>query len=212
MKRRYLYTSILAAGLAMFASCDARRDDAREEYIQVIGEHDENLPEGGFRLNLTFNGPLDMRDRFQVWADSLQRVTPGMLKLNDNIYINHMPEQMGRKISRSQYQVGVTYSLQVADSAAYNRITRDLFSRNLPFHLNVTGSSLEPERKAALQQEMMQQALKNAQQKLDFLSNKRAYEIVSIEELDQAAPYGPEYYEYNRRAVSRVKVKALLKE
>lgn len=215
MKKVSWNAAVLLAGLLAFGSCDTRRPATEgEEYIEVIGEYEAALPEAGFRLNLSFNGPLDLRDRFQQWADSLQQVTPGMVKVNDNIFLNYMPEQMGRKISRSQYQVGVTYTLQVEDSAAYNRITRDLLSRNLPFQLNVTGSYLEPERKAKLQQEMMQQALANARQKLDFLNSDttRTYEIVSVEELDQTAPYGPEYYEYNRRAVSRLKVKARLKD
>jgi len=215
MKKTYRIMLALVTGLALLSSCESRRPGATtEEYLEVIGEYEGTVPEGGFRLNLTFNGPLDLRDRFQAWADSLQKVTPGMLKLNDNIFINYMPEQIGRRISKSQFQVGVTYSLQVADTASYNRITRDLFRRNLPFHLNVTGSYQNPEQKAALQQEMMQQALANAKKKLDFLSSgsNRSYEIVGIEELDYAAPFGPEYFEYNRRALSRLKVKARLTE
>ncbi|WP_018479131.1 hypothetical protein [Pontibacter roseus] len=212
MKKAYLQVLTLTILLIIVSGCDTRRAAAEEEYIEVVGEYEGSLPEAGFRLNLTFNGPLDMHDRFQVWADSMQRQTEGMVKLNDNIYLNHMPEQMGRKISRSQFQVGVTYSLNVADSAAYNRITRDLFRRNLPFHLNVTGSYLEPERKAAVQRESLQQALDNARQKLDFLSNGRSYEIVGMEELHQSPPYAPEYYEYNRRTISRIKVKARLTE
>lgn len=214
MKKKYWAMLSLMAGLAFLSSCDSRSSHSKEEYLEVIGEYEGTMPEGGFRLNLSFNGPLDMRNKFQVWADSMQQITPGLMKINDNIYLNHMPEQTGRNFNRSHYQVGVTYSLQVPDSVMYNRVTEDLFRRNLPFQLNVAGSILTSERKTALQQELMEKALANARKKLDFLSSgsNRSYEIVGIEELDQNAQFGPEYYEYNRRVISRLKVKARLIE
>ena len=58
---------------------------------------------------------------------------------------------------------------------------------------------------------MLQQALNDAKIKLSFLAGQdRTYEIIGIEELDNTTPYGPEYYDFNRRKMARIRVKARL--
>ena len=211
---RKLHINILFLGLAasVFSACDNRISETDEKYLQVIGEYEQTTPDGGYRLVLSYNGPVSTRNNFQYWADSLQKVMPEMVKTNDNIYINYMPEQMGKTISDNMYQVGVSYNLIVKDSATYNSISKDLLTRQIPFSLNMTGSFIGPEKKEAMQQEMMQKAIANAKAKLDFLKGDSAktYEIIAIEELDSNQPFGPEYYDYNRRMVVRIKVKARL--
>ena len=215
MKKPYFLHLAITLSLGVLSSCENRTiTQAEPDYLEVIGEYEQTYEEAGYRLNLSYNGPLSMRERFQHWADSLQKQHPEMVKVNENIFVNYMPGQTDRKISRSMYQVGVAYNLTVADTAAYNRITRDALRRGFPFSINVTGTFTEPARKAALQKEMMQKALDNAKAKLDLLSSAsggRAYTVVGVEELDANVPFGPEYYDYNRRAVSRLKVKARLK-
>ncbi|MCC9138612.1 hypothetical protein ACFSKU_03015 [Pontibacter silvestris] len=80
-------------------------------------------PEGGYRLNLSYNGPLDMRNQFITWVDSLQQKVPSMVKMNENIYVNYMPEQMGRKVNKNMFQTSVSYNLIVQDSSMYDSIT-----------------------------------------------------------------------------------------
>ncbi|MFD2247309.1 SIMPL domain-containing protein [Pontibacter ruber] len=214
MKNLYLKHLVLVFVLGALSSCENQTITGGEQnYLEVIGEHEQTYEEAGYRINLAYNGPLSMRDRFQQWADSLQQKHPGMVKVNDNLFVNYMPEQMDKKISRSMFQVGVTYNLYVADTAVYNQITRDALRSGFPFSINVTGTYMSPARKIALQKDMMQKALDNAKTKLDYLSRasgNRAYTIVGVEELDANVPFGPEYYDYNRRAVSRLKVKARL--
>ena len=111
------------------------------------------------------------------------------------------------------YQVGVTYIVNVADSATYDQLAKDLLKRNIPFSLNMMGTFIDPKKKLALQQTILAKALDNAKAKLDFLKGGRpgsTYEIVSIEEMDNLQPYGPDYYDFNRRLAARVKVKARL--
>lgn len=191
----------------MLNGCDIRNTD--QEYIEVIGEAETQTPEAGYRLNLSYNGPLDLRSHFAEWIDSLQQRVPSMVKMNDNIYVNYMPEQMGKNINKDMFQTSVSYNLIVSDSSMYNRITKDLLKRNLPFNVNVSGTVFEPEKKVALQNELLQQALNNAKAKLANLTQDgRKYEVVGIEELDSKQPFGPEYYDYNRVMIERVKVKA----
>ncbi|MBF9255034.1 hypothetical protein I2I11_17180 [Pontibacter sp. 172403-2] len=210
MKRMHLTTLALAAGWLALSSCELR-ETGNENYVEVIGQHEQQMPETGYRLNLSYNGPLDTRDQFVAWADSLRQKVPGMVKTNESIYVNYMPGQTGHGISKDMYQTSVTYLLSVKDSALYSRISADLLQRSFPFSINITGSYLEPDREKQLQQQMLQQALSDAKAKLTFLSGKnRTYEIVSIEELDNTTPYGPEYYDFNRRMVARVRVKARL--
>jgi len=55
-----------------------------------------------------------------------------------------------------------------------------------------------------------QLALNDAKAKRSFLAGlDRSYEIMGTEELDNTTPYGPGYYDFNRRMVARVRVKAL---
>lgn len=204
-------TALLLA-LGALSGCETRQAEGEATYLEVIGEHEQQMPEAGYRLNLSYNGPLDKRDQFVAWADSLKKTVPSMAKTNESIYLNYMPEQMGLPVTRAMYQTNVTYLLNAADSALYNRITNDLLRRNFPFNVNVLGAYLEPAQKTELQQQMMQKALDNAKTKLGYLSapTNRTYQIVSMEELDSATPYGPEYYDYNRRLMMRIKVKARL--
>ncbi|WP_347156736.1 SIMPL domain-containing protein [Pontibacter chitinilyticus] len=211
MKERTLVLLALACSLTAFSSCTTRQSDAGENYLQVIGEYEQQMPEAGYRLNLSYNGPVAKRDQFVTWADSLQRKVPNMVKTNENIFINYMPEQMGQKIKPDMYQTSVTYMLTVEDSTLYGQIAKDLLRRNIPFSINVMGTFLNPSQKIKLQETMMEQALQNARTKLSFLAGKgRKYEIIGVEELDNTAPYGPEYYDFNRKMVSRIKVKARL--
>ncbi|HEY4650739.1 MAG TPA: SIMPL domain-containing protein [Pontibacter sp.] len=212
MKKMSLWVLALAGSATFSTGCQQQHTTDDERYLEVIGEYDQATPDAGYKLNLSYNGPMEMRQKFQVWADSLQKELPGMVKTNDNIYLNYMPEQMGKRITKDMYQVGVTYLVNVADSATYQRIADDLLKRNVPFSLNMMGTFIDPAKKIAVQKEILAKALDNAKAKLDFLKadNNKTYEIVSIEELDNIQPYGPDYYDFNRRMVARVKVKARL--
>lgn len=212
MKRLFKNALLICLAAVFFSACDQKAVGEEERYLQVIGEYEQAMPDGGFRLNLSYNGPMSLRKKFDTWADSMQKVLPGMVKTNDNIYINYMPEQMGKKITDDMFQVGVGYNLTVADSTTYSQITKDLLRQNIPFSLNMTGAFVEPGKKVGIQKEMLQKAIENAKVKLDFLKgdSSSTYEIISIEELDNQQPYGPDYYDYNRRMATRVKVRAQL--
>jgi hypothetical protein len=201
-----LWSAVIVAG------CEPMAEKSESQYLEVIGEHDETTPDVGYRLNLSYNGPMQLREKFQMWADSVQKIFPGMVKTNDNIYINYIPEQMGKRIRPEMYQVGVTYMLSVSDSATYTRMANDLLKRNIPFSLNMMGTFIEPEKRLAMQKAMLGKALENAKAELDFLKGDpdKTYEIVSIEEMDNIQPYGPDYYDFNRRMVARLKVRARL--
>lgn len=206
---------ILWLALGMFAlglsSCVKVEPDEQQDYLEVIGEAEMQTPDAGYKLNLTYNGPMGLRDSFVTWADSLQRKIPGMVKTSENIHINYMPEQAGQRINKDMYQTNISYMLHVQDSTTYSAITQDLLNRKIPFNLNVMGTFINPEEKAKLQRHLMEEALANAKSKLDFLNTgDKTYSITQVEELDHTVPYGPEYYDYNRKMVSRVKVKARL--
>lgn len=99
------------------------RDEAQEDYLEVIGEHEQSMPDAGYRLNLCYNGPMGMRNKFMEWADSLRKQVPDMVLTSENIYIHYMPEQIGQeKIRPEIYQTSVSYNITVADSAMYGRI------------------------------------------------------------------------------------------
>ncbi|MBB6611744.1 SIMPL domain-containing protein [Pontibacter sp. Tf4] len=215
MKKMHLWLLVLAGSATLLAGCQQRdMDDDDERYLEVIGEYEQVTPDAGYKLNLSYNGPMELRQKFQKWVDSLQQELPTMVKTNDNIYLNYMPEQMGKRVTPNMYQVGVTYMVNVADSATYQRIADQLLKRNIPFSLNMMGTFIDPAKKAEIQQQMLGKAIENAKTKLNFLKGdgSQSYEIISIEELDNVAPYGPEYYEYNRRMLSRVKVRARLND
>ncbi|WP_266202334.1 SIMPL domain-containing protein [Pontibacter kalidii] len=212
MKRLNLWVLSALLGVGTLSSCQTRSAAEEEDYLQVIGEYEQQMPEAGYRLSLSYNGPMRLRPAFTRWADSLQQVVPSMVLTNDNTYLHYMPEQMGQeKIKPGMFQTSLTYNMVVPDSAAYGRIIQSALDHNFPFNMNVTGTFVEPERKQELQQELMQKAMENARTKLNFLSGGAdKYKIVGVEELDNLQPYGPEYYEFNRKMVSRVKVKARL--
>lgn len=86
----------LLTGFGTISSCEMR-SNATGDYLEVIGESEQTMSEAGFRLNLSYNGPLSMRGKFTAWADSLQKEIPDMVLTSDNIYINYMPEQMGQE-------------------------------------------------------------------------------------------------------------------
>ncbi|QCR22978.1 SIMPL domain-containing protein [Pontibacter sp. SGAir0037] len=209
--KRVISLCVFAIAVAGFSSCTSRQAPD-EGYLEVIGEYEQPAAEAGYRLNLSYNGPLSLKDKFQVWADSLQKQYPSMIKMNENIFVGYMPEQMDKKMRTDMYQAGVSYNLDVADTAAYNQITRDALKRNFPFNVNVSGAYLSPEQRVKLQEQMLAKALENAKVKLNFLNKTtaRQYEIVSIEELETNSPFGHEYYDFNRRVVSKVRVKAKL--
>lgn len=121
-----------------------------------------------------------------------------------------MPEQMGKeKIQPNMMQSSISYKIVAADSAVYGRILRDMLRRNIPFNLNIAGTYLDQAKRRQVQQELMQEALEHARTKLSFLANGGdKYEIVGVEEMDNTVPYGPEYNNFNRRMVSRLRVKA----
>ncbi|WP_439879574.1 SIMPL domain-containing protein [Pontibacter sp. MBLB2868] len=209
MKKQKMLLPALLLGLGLMVSCTPYTEE--DNYLEVIGEYEQQTPEAGYRLNLSYNGPVELRDKFTAWADSMKKEVPSMVKSNENIYLNYMPEQMGKKISKDMYQTSVTYLLTVNDSAMYSNITQDLLKKNLPFNLNVMGTFIDPARKVKLQHTMMQKALENAKAKLALMSDEgKDYEIVSVEELDNTTPYGPEYDDFNRRMITRLKVKAKL--
>lgn len=213
MRRIYTCVLVLLVSPILLVSCEQQENSKTEEnYLEVIGEYDEVTSDAGYRLTLSYNGPMSMRAKFQAWADSVQKVLPGMVKTNDNIYINYMPEQMNKRPSSDMFQVGVTYIVNVSDSAAYDNLAKDMLKRNMPFSLNMTGTFMDPNKKLAFQQKLLSKAVDNAKAKLDFLkaSLEKKYEIISIMELDNLQPYGPEYYDFNRRMGARVKVKARL--
>ena len=209
MRKPLVWLLALLTGFGTMSGCEMR-SNATEDYLEVIGEAERTMADAGFRLNLSYNGPLSMRAKFSAWADSLQQEVPGMVLTSDNIYINYMPEQMGQeKIQPGMMQSNISYNMIAADSAVYGRILRDLLRRNIPFNLNIAGTQLELSRRREVQQELMQEALAHATTKLSFLANgDDKYEIVGVEEMDNTVPYGPEYYDFNRRMVSRLKVKA----
>ncbi|MFD3001596.1 SIMPL domain-containing protein [Pontibacter toksunensis] len=211
MKQVHVWVLVLLAGFGTLSSCQVR-DEEKEDYLEVIGEHEQTMPDAGYRLNLSYNGPMGMRNEFMEWADSLQKQVPNMVLTSENIYIHYMPEQMGReKIKPEMYQTSVSYNITVADSAMYGRIMQDVLRHNFPFSVNVSGTVIDPAKRQQVQQELMQQALENAKAKLNFLSpGEGSYKIVGVEEMDNTVPYGPEYNDFNRRMVSRVKVKARL--
>ncbi len=213
MKKMQLWLLAVSGSATILVSCQVRETSEDEKhFIEVIGEHEQVTPDAGYRLNLSYNGPMKQRAEFQSWADSVKKVFPEMMKVNDNIYMNYMPEQTGKPIKPEMYQVGITYMISVEDSAAYGQLTDDLLKHNIPFNLNMTGTFVNPQDRLKLQKQLLAKAVENAKAKLDFLkgSDDRTYEIISIEELDNMQPYGPEYYEYNRRMASRVRVKARL--
>ncbi len=211
MKKLIISTLVLGLGLVGLSSCESRKA-ADERYVEVVGEYEQTSPDAGYRLNLSYNGPLSMKRRFQDWADSLRQQYPSMVKMNENIFVNYMPEQMGNKMRDDMFQAGVSYILDVADTTAYNQITRDALKRQFPFNVNVSGTYMDPEQKAQAQKEMMGKAVANAKEKIEYLNqpDNRAFEIVSIEELEATPPYGHDYYDFNRRMIARVKVKARL--
>lgn len=144
MKQVHVWVLALLAGFGTLSSCQVR-DDAQEDYLEVIGEHEQSMPDAGYRLNLSYNGPMSMRSEFMEWADSLQKQVPGMVLTSENIYIHYMPEQMGReKIRPEMYQTSVSYNVTVADSAMYGRIMQDVLRHNFPFSVNVSGTVLDP--------------------------------------------------------------------
>lgn len=210
MKRgnNWLVAALLVAGLV--SGCDNRALQPEENYLQVIGEAERPMVDAGYRLNLSYNGSMESRERFTQWADSLAKKLPGMSLINESVYFNYMPEQMGKeKIKPSMFQTSVSYNVTVPDSATYNRIIQDALDRQFPFNVNVSGTYLDEAKRAQVQQQLMDEALEHARAKLNSLSGGEGkYEIVGIEELDSNQPYGPEYYEFNRRMVARVKVKA----
>lgn len=209
--KKQLLSFVLVMIILGLCSCTKAETEPQQDYLEVIGEAEMITPEAGYKLNLTYNGPMEMRNSFVTWADSIQQKLPGMIKTSENIYLNHIPEQTSRRINKSMYQTSVTYLLNVEDSTLFASITQDLLNRNIPFNLNVMGTFMKPEQKARLQQNLMKQALVNAKTKLDFLNTaERAYSITQVEELDNTVPYGPEYYDYNRKMIARVKVKARL--
>jgi hypothetical protein len=212
MKMASLWGLALLVGMStLLSSCDMR-SDTEEEYLEVIGEHEQTISDAGYRLNLSYNGPVNMRKSFLHWADSLQKVVPSMVLTNENIYFHYMPEQMAKeKIRPDMFQSSVSYNITVGDSAMYARIMKDVLDRNFPFSVNVSGTYLDQDRRRQVQQELMQKALENAKTKLNFLSKGAdSYVIVGVEELDNTVPYGPEYNDFNRRMVSRLRVKARL--
>ena len=209
MKKVCVWVLALLASVVALGSCDMR-GTAGEDYLEVIGEAEQTMPDAGYRLNLSYNGPMSMRAKFSAWADSLQQKVPGMVLTSDNIYINYMPEQMGQeKITPNMMQSSISYNILAADSAMYGRILRDMLRRNIPFSLNIAGTFLDQEQRRQVQQKLMQEALEHARAKLGFLAGGEGdYEIVGVEEMDNTVPYGPEYNDFNRRVVSRLKVKA----
>lgn len=178
----------------------------------MIGEYEQTSPEAGYRLNLSYNGPLSMKMKFQGWADSLQQQYPSMVKMNENIFVNYMPEQMGKKMRDGMFQAGVSYNLDLADTVAYNQITREALKRQFPFNVHVSGTYMNPDQRTQAQKEMIGKAVENARIKIEFLNQtaNRAYQIISIEELEATPPFGHDYYDFNRRMIARVKVKARL--
>ncbi|MBC5992360.1 SIMPL domain-containing protein [Pontibacter cellulosilyticus] len=209
MKRLFQFSAAFLIGAALFSGCEPV--EAEENFVEVIGEFEQPSPESGYRLNLSYNGPMTKRDGFAKWVDSVQQQVPSMVKLSENIYVNYLPEEMNRRPGRNDMHTSISYLLTASDSTLYNRLVKDLLKTDLPFSINVMGTYIDPARKTKLQQEMMEKAVENAKQKIEHLSgDNQTYKIVSIEELDNVTPYGPEYYDINRRMVSRVKVKARL--
>ena len=137
MKRMHLAILAFATGWLSLSSCEFR-EPGNDNYLEVIGQHEQQMPEAGYRLNLSYNGPMDKRDEFVAWADSLRQKVPGMVKTNESIYVNYMPDQMGRNVSKDMYQTSVTYLLTIEDSTLYNQISEDLLQHNFPFSINIT--------------------------------------------------------------------------
>jgi len=209
MEKVNVWVLALLTGFSTLNSCQMRSSPG-EDYLEVIGEFEQTMPDAGYRLNLSYNGPMSMRGNFMHWADSLQKQVPSMVLTSDNIYINYMPEQMAQeKIKPSMMQSNISYNIIAPDSATYGRILRDMLRRNIPFNMNIAGTFLDQTKRQQLQQELMQKALEHARTKLRFLANGEGnYEIVGVEEMDNTVPYGPEYNDLNRRMVARLKVKA----
>ncbi|MCC9166302.1 hypothetical protein [Pontibacter harenae] len=80
-----MYFGALAFIMSLSTLCSCTSTDSEENYVEVIGEYEQQMPEAGYRLNLSYNGPLAMRDKFVVWADSLKRLVPTMAKTSENI-------------------------------------------------------------------------------------------------------------------------------
>ncbi len=199
----------LLAVFGLMAGC-GNRHTTEEGMLTVIGEYEQTMPDAGYRLNLSFNGTMRQRNEFMRWADSLQREVPSMMLTSDNVYINYMPEQAAQQHTQpDMFQSNISYNIIAADSAMYQRILKDILRRNLPFNLNVGGTFLDHGKRQAIQQELMQKALENATQKLNAMAGgEEHYDIVTVEEMDNTVPYGPEYNDFNRRMVSRLKVTA----
>ncbi|MCJ8164571.1 hypothetical protein MKJ04_06905 [Pontibacter sp. E15-1] len=198
----------VAVGLYLLSSCDTRRNRDEATYLTVIGEYEQPMPDAGYRLNLSFNGPLRQRGAIKRWADSLQQQVPSMVLTSENVYMNYMPEQAA-KLQPELLQANISYNIIAADSAMYTRIMDDLLRRKILFSLQVGGTVVDHEERQRIQQELMQKALQNATQKLNALAGSEdSYEIVEVEEMDNTVPYGPEYNDFNRCMVSRVRVKA----
>ncbi|MHA6248296.1 SIMPL domain-containing protein [Pontibacter sp. CAU 1760] len=212
MNVKTLYRLLLMLCLAGLGSC-RQYSDEQGHYLEVIGEAEQAMPEAGYKLNLFYNGPLPMRNQFRQWADSLQKQVPSMMLTSDNIFFNHMPGmEVNQPSSPDRMQSSMSFNILVTDSAMYSRILQDLVRRQLPFNLNVNGTYLEPKKRQELMQQLLQKSVDDAKTKLRYLAPKGAdFEIVSITELDNTVPYGPEYNDFNRRMVSRVKVNARLK-
>ncbi len=209
MKKLLLLNTLLVLVLALISGCQTY--ETEHNYIEVIGEHEQQMPDAGFKLNLSYNGPMANREKFEKWVDSVQLKVPGMVKTNENIYLNQMPEERDIRVKPEAYQTSINYILNAPDNKLYNSITDDLLRRGIPFNINVMGSYMDPAIESAIRKDLMQKALEDAKDKLAFLSGEgKTFEIVSIEELDKNVPYGPDYYDFNRRMVSRVKVKAKL--
>jgi hypothetical protein len=211
MKKLFFILTLGLLSLGFSSSCTTNDNDQEEDYLVVIGEAEMQLPNAGYRLNLSYNGPMSIRPKFITWADSIQRELPGMSKISENIFLNYMPEQMGKEVNKDMYQTSISYWINVEDSTLFADITQDLLNRNIPFNINVMGTFLDPVKKAELQQELMDKALENAKTKLEYLTvPDRKYVVVAVEEIDNTTPYGPEYYDFNRKMVTRLRVKARL--
>jgi hypothetical protein len=211
MRKHNLVNLFLVIGFLVFTSCQTSDREIDEEYMEVIGEAEQQTPNAGYKLNLSYNGPAKFRNKFIKWADSVQQHIPSMVKVNEGIYMNLPPEQMGKKITTDMFQTSISYLLTVTDSSIYNKLTEDILKKNISFNLNIIGTFLSPEQKSELHRDMFRKAMESAEAKLEFINKTgRGYEIVGVEELDNTTPYGPDYYDFNRRMIVRLKVKARL--
>ncbi|GAB3831206.1 hypothetical protein GCM10028895_48280 [Pontibacter rugosus] len=144
MKRLFkgLVLASLFVSILSVSSCSTPAGQ-EENYLHVIGEYEQPMPDAGFRLNLSYNGPMDMRQKFNKWADSLRHEVPSMVRTNENIYLNYMPEQMGKKVNPNMFQTSVTYNIIVPDSATYGRIMQDALDHRFSFNVNVSSTFID---------------------------------------------------------------------